>query len=117
MEEGTKGFLERGAGDEGFLFASPYTGQPPSPGNWRRRGWNPAVADAKLSDGPKVTPHARHAFVSQAADLGLSSDDVAGIVGHTSAKVTEGIYTHSFNRDEREDRQRKVMERIAGTSS
>ena len=77
-----------------------------------------AVADAKLSDGPKVTPHdARHAFVSQAADLGLSSDEVAGIVGHTSAKVTEGIYTHSFNRDEREARQREAMSRMAGASS
>lgn len=109
--------LERGAGDEDFVFASPYTGRPPTPGNWRRRGWNEAVKAAKLTDGPRITPHdARHAFVSQAAELGLSSDDVAEIVGHTSSKVTEEIYRHAFNRDEREQRQREVMARMAGAS-
>jgi integrase len=60
--------------------------------------------------------NARHAFVSQAADLGLSSDDVAEIVGHTSSKVTEGIYKHAFNREEREARQREVMARMAGAA-
>ena len=76
------------------------------------------MTDAKLPDGPKVTPHdARHAFVSYAAELGLSSDDVAGIVGHTSAKVTEAIYHHAFNREEREARQREAMARMAEATS
>lgn len=58
----------------------------------------------------RVTPHdARHAFASQMADLGLSSFDVAETLGHTSADVTERIYTHASNREEREQRVREAM--------
>jgi integrase len=76
------------------------------------RAWNRVVAETglKLAEGVKVTPHsARHACASQLADLDLDSDDAAALLGHTSAKVTEGIYVHAFNRDAREQRIREAM--------
>jgi integrase len=85
--------LRVGAGDMDFLFASNKDGKPISHSNFRRRGWNLAVKEAGLDGGVKVTPHdARHAFASEMADLGLTSADVAEVLGHTSATITERIY-------------------------
>ncbi|HWL33889.1 MAG TPA: tyrosine-type recombinase/integrase [Gaiellaceae bacterium] len=85
-------------------------GKPPAHGNFRRRGWDEAVAAAGLTDGPKVTPHdARHAFASMMAEFGLTSADVAEVMGHTTAGVTERIYTHAFNREAREERIRQAQ--------
>jgi integrase len=101
--------LRTGSGDDDFIFAA-RNSKPMSHSNFRRRGWNLAVANAELTDGPKVTPHdARHAFASEAADLGLESSDVADVLGHTTAGITEKIYTHAFNRDQREERVRQAM--------
>lgn len=101
--------LSSGAGDEGFIFAAK-GGNPPAQGNFRRRGWDEAVAAAGMTDGPKVTPHdARHAFASMMAEFGLTSADVAEVMGHTTAGVTERIYTHAFNRDAREQRIRQAQ--------
>jgi integrase len=86
--------LAKGAGDDSFVFASSAKGSPPSHNNFRRRGWNKAVANAKLTDGPKLTPHdARHAFASQMGDLGLSSSDVAEVLGHSTARVPPATST------------------------
>lgn len=101
--------LRTGSGDDDFIFTG-RSGNPISHSNFRRRGWNLAVANAGLTNGPKVTPHdARHAFASEAADLGLGSSDVAEVLGHTTAGITEKIYTHAFNRDQREERIRQAM--------
>jgi integrase len=40
---------------------------------------------------------------------GSSSADVAEVLGHTTAGITEKIYTHAFNRAEREQRIRQAM--------
>jgi integrase len=102
--------LRTGSGDEDFVFASRKGGRPISHTNFRRRAWKPAVEAAGLTDGPKVTPHdARHAFASEMADRSLSSADVAEVMGHTTAGITERIYTHTFNRDAREERVRQAM--------
>jgi integrase len=102
--------LAIGASDDDYLFASRRGGRPISHTNFRRRGWDLAVENAGLSDGPKVTPHdSRHAFASQMADLGLSSTDAAEVLGHTSSTITERIYTHAFNREQREERVRQAM--------
>lgn len=51
----------------------------------------------RLPVGPKVTLHdARHAFASQLADLDLTSGDLAPILGHSTAGITEAIYVHAF---------------------
>jgi integrase len=101
-----------------FIFAAEKGGNPPTQSNYRRRGWDPAIEAAGLTDGPKVTPHdARHAFTSQLADLGLTSSDLAPILGHSTAGITEAIYTHAFNRDEREERVRKAMAAAMGSAS
>jgi integrase len=84
----------------------------------RKRGWHPTVKAAKLNDGPKVTPHdARHMFASEMADMGLSSEDVGDVLGHTSKSITEAIYTHAFNRDERERRVREAMDAAMGAGA
>lgn len=70
-----------------------------------RPSWLPG-----MTEGPKVTPHdARHAFASMMAEFGLTSADVAEVMGHTTAGVTERIYTHAFNRDAREQRIRQAQ--------
>jgi integrase len=101
--------LRAGAGDDDFIFAGK-GGRPISHTNFRRRGWARAVEAAGLTGGPKVTPHdARHAFASEMSDRGLSSADVAEVLGHTTAGITEKIYTHAFNRDQREERIRQAV--------
>jgi integrase len=102
--------LRTGSGDEEFIFASRKGGKPMSHSNFRRRGWKLAVENAGLTDGPKVTPHdARHAFASEMGERGVSSGDVAEVLGHTSAGITEKIYTHVWNREEREERVRQAV--------
>jgi integrase len=110
--------LANGCGDHDFIFANKKGMAPPQHSNFRRRGWDEAVKAAGLEGDVRVTPHdARHAFASQMADLGLSSFDVAETLGHTSADVTERIYTHAFNREEREKRVREAMARAVGGAS
>jgi integrase len=105
--------LRRGEGEDGYVHASYPHGKPITHKTFRR-GWNAAVEAAQL-DGGKVTPHdARHAFASEMADSGLSSSDLAEVMGHTTAGITERIYTHSFNRDEREQRIREAMSAAQG---
>ena len=54
-------------------------------------------------DGVRVTPHsARHACASQLSELGLDEEDGAAVLGHTSGRVTRGIYVQAFDRDKRE---------------
>jgi integrase len=102
--------LRTGSGDEEFIFASRKGGKPMSHSNFRRRGWKLAVENAGLTDGPKVTPHdARHAFASEMGERGVSSGDVAEVLGHTTAGITEKIYTHVWNREEREERVRQAV--------
>lgn len=102
--------LELEADDETFVFVNRRGAQPMSQTKFRRRGWNPAVKAAGLDDGPHVTPHdARHAFAPQRADIDLTSSDVAPILGHVTAGITESTYLHAFNREAREERDRKAM--------
>jgi integrase len=103
-----------GLADDDFIFAEVPRGNPPTHSNFRRRAWNPIVQKTgiRLDEGVKITPHsARHATASQLADLDLDSDDVAALLGHSSAKVTEGIYIHAFNKDARDERILAAMEK------
>jgi integrase len=103
--------LSKGAGDSEFVFAT-RNGLPIAHGNFRRRGWDLAVKNAGLDDGPRVTPHdARHALCSALVEQGLSSADAAELLGHTSAALTERVYVGVFDRDKREERIREAMTR------
>jgi integrase len=109
--------LRRGEGDGGYIHTTRAGGRPMPHTSFRRRGWHPAVRATGLTDGPKVTPHdARHAFASEMAYLGLSSEDVGDVLGHTSKSITEAIYTHAFNRDKREQRIREAMKEAMGNA-
>jgi integrase len=80
--------LRRGEGDGGFIHTNFAGGRPMPHTSFRKRGWHPAVKAAMLNDGPKVTPHdARHMFASEMADMGLSSEDVGDVLGHTSKSI------------------------------
>ena len=104
--------LDLDAGD--FVFAWARGSNPPSQTNFRRRAWNPAIEKAGLGDGPKTTPHdARHAFASQLAARGVSSNDLRDTLGHSTTKVTEGTYVHAFGREERLERIRQAQEPLA----
>jgi len=112
--------LKLGAGNEDFVFAAKSGGNPPLQSNFRRRGWNAAVVEAglRVEDGVRVTPHdARHAAVSQWAHLGLTPAQAGALVGHSSSRVTEGIYTHAFNRHAEEETARQAMLLAEGVSS
>jgi integrase len=100
--------------DGDFVFAEKVDGTPPTHNNFRRRAWNSIVAATglQLEPGVKITPHsARHAAASQLAASGLDEEDGASLLGHTSGRVTRGIYVHSFDRDRKEARIRDAIER------
>ena len=106
-----------GLADDDFVFAETPGGKPPTHGNFRRRGWHKVVAASgvELDEGIRLTPHdARHATASQLAALGMDEELGAALLGHTSGRVTRGIYTHAFDRDKREARIRELMERAQG---
>jgi integrase len=101
-----------GLSDDDFLFADRPGGNPPSHSNFRRRAWNRIVKETgiQLKEGVRFTPHdARHACASQLGTV-LDSKDVAAVLGHSSAKTTESIYQHVFDRDKQDDRIRAAME-------
>jgi integrase len=109
--------LELDADPGTFLFAPKKGELPPTQSNYRRRGWNLAKEKAGLTDGPRLTPHdSRHGFTSQLAELGLPSSDLAPILGHSTAGITEAIYTHAFNREAREARVREAMAAAIGAA-
>ena len=60
----------------------------------------------------RTTP--ANVFASEMADMGLSSEDVGDVPGHTSKSITEAIYTHAFNREQREARIRRAMGEAMG---
>lgn len=39
------------------------------------------------------------------------------MLGHTSGRVTRGIYVHAFDRAKREERIRRAMSRAAGAGA
>jgi integrase len=110
-----------GLAETDFLFAAEAGGRPPAHSNFRRRAWHPIVAATGLQFDPdvRVVPHtARHMTASQLGALRLDSEDAAALLGHSSAKVTESIYTHVWDRDKREQRIRAAMAKAqnGGTS-
>jgi integrase len=73
--------LKLGAGPDDFVFATERGKKPMSATNFRKRGWNKAVANADLNDGaPKIRPpDARHAAASQLGAR-LSSADIGRVL-------------------------------------
>jgi len=77
--------------------------------NFRSRGFEPALKEAKL-DGRGITVHQlRHAAVSMFAWSGLTSVEVAAIVGHADSSVTAKVYSHLFDRTDVEARVRAAQ--------
>jgi integrase len=62
-------------------------GAPLNAKNMRRRHWLPALAAAGLSHGRQHD--LRHTFATWLADGGVSMDDIAILLGHSSATVTK----------------------------
>jgi integrase len=71
----------------------------------------------ELEEGVRLTPHdSRHMAASQLASLGLDEEDAASLLGHTSGRTARQIYTHSFDRQTKEERIRQTMERAQNGS-
>lgn len=100
----------RHSGDEDFVFAA-RNGSPLGHRNVVRRGFEPAVEKAELTNGPRVTFHdLRHPFASLMIERSLSSTVLADLMGHTTSATTERIYVHLFNRQRTDDAVRQAME-------
>lgn len=85
-----------GKGPNDLLFTSP-TGETLRLGNWRRRVWDPAVAEAGLVG---LTPHdLRHTAASLAIASGASVKHVQRMLGHKDAAMTLNVYASLFEDD------------------
>ena len=79
-----------------------------------RRGFEPAVEDAKLNEVGKLKLRfhdLRHCFASMMIDCELSSTDVAAQLGHANSGITERIYIHQFNSQRTHERLRRAAQR------
>jgi integrase len=89
----------------GPVFAS-RTGGRLSHRNVQRRGFDPAAADAGLTD---VTFHdLRHAYGSRLASKGLTARQIADALGHKKTSTTE-IYLQRYNGAQADARVRQAM--------
>jgi len=82
--------------DEGLVFTSPVGAALRSP-NFLRRTWQPPVAECDLSD--LVPDDLRHTAASLAISVGASVKAVQRMLGHNSAQITLGRYSHLFDDD------------------
>jgi integrase len=78
---------------EAFVFTAPEGGPLRVPA-WRRRSWNPAVAEAGLS--PLRPYDLRHTAVALWIAAGASPLEVSRRAGHTSTSFTLDRYGHLF---------------------
>ena len=94
-----------------FVFAS-NSGTALNSRNVVTRGFEPAREAAGLAGlEPKITFHdLRHAFASIMIERGMTSIDLATIMGHRDSRTTERIYIHLFNRTKMEDKVRAAMQ-------
>jgi integrase len=85
-----------GKGQNDLLFTSP-TGEPVRLANWRRRVWDPAVAEIGLVG---LTPHdLRHTAASLGIASGASVKHVQRMLGHKDAAMTLNVYASLFDDD------------------
>jgi integrase len=99
------------ATDEDFVFAG-RRGKPPGYWNIRNRGFQKALEQAGLV-GYGLTIHdLRHAAASLYIASGLTSVDVAAVLGHSDASTTLRIYAHLFDRSDVEAKVRAAQESV-----
>jgi integrase len=93
--------------EDGVVFCS-HAGTPIEPRNLVRRGLAPALRAAGL---PRLRWHdLRHVAASSLIAAGLAADDVARILGHSSAAVTLRVYAHDFDARSRHERVRDSID-------
>jgi integrase len=100
-------------GKPGLVFTNP-DGGPLRPRNWRRRQWDPAVAEAALA--LPCTPHAmRHTFVSFLIDQGVPVEKVCEQARHRDPSFTWRVYRHRFPKQT--EAVSEALERVRGAVS
>jgi len=73
-----------------------------------QRAWENVKSKAKLSK--ELTFHdLRHAFASVAVSAGADPIFLSKVMGHTDPAITMKVYTHLFDRPQREATFRKAM--------
>lgn len=98
--------------DDHHVFSSK-NGAPLDHGNVRKRGFAAAVERAGLNrPGERaLTMHdLRHAFASVVAHHGIASVDLAVLMGHADARVTDLVYVHPYNEVATAARFREVID-------
>jgi integrase len=81
--------------DDGFIFANPLTGGPPSPQSLSVQ-WIATARSIGMSD---VTFHAlRHTHASMLIAAGLDVVQIARRLGHSSPTITLNTYSHMFKK-------------------
>ena len=98
--------------DEHLVFCSK-TGTPLEHRNVAQRGFEAAAEYAGLNrpGERKLTTHdLRHAFASVVAHHGFAAVDLAVVMGHNDARVTEQTYIHPYNERATATRLRAVLD-------
>jgi integrase len=81
--------------DDGFIFANPLTGAPPSPASLSSQ-W---IATARSIGMPEITFHSlRHTHASMLISAGLDVVAISRRLGHGSPTITLGVYAHLFKK-------------------
>jgi integrase len=107
----TQRLASRYSRDEHFLFCSK-SGSPLEHRNVAQRGFEAAAEHAGLNRAGerRLTTHdLRHAFASVLAHHGFAAVDLAVVMGHNDARVTEHTYIHPYNETATATRLRAVL--------
>ena len=81
--------------DDGFVFANPLTGAPPSPASLSSQ-W---IATARSIGLPELTFHSlRHSHASMLISAGVDVVQISRRLGHSSPTITLGVYAHMFKK-------------------
>jgi integrase len=81
--------------DDGFVFANPLTGAPPSPASLSSQ-W---IATARSIGLPERTFHSlRHSHASMLISAGVDVVQISRRLGHSSPTITLGVYAHMFKK-------------------
>lgn len=79
-----------------------WLGAPLRNNNFRRRAFNPALAEVMAADPlfPRVTPHdLRHTAASLSVSAGANVKAIQRMLGHASAAMTLDVYADLFDDD------------------
>jgi integrase len=82
---------------DGFVFRT-NTGQPIDPDNWQKRSFIPILRQVGLYRRGTGLHALRHGYVSMLAAQGEDIHYISTQVGHSSVRLTQDVYRHTFTK-------------------